>query len=143
MYESHFGLRHRPFRSTPDCSQYYPATGHEAALAQLQEAVAGDEGIALLTGDPGMGKTLLCQCLLHRVGDAARCAFLTNSHLADRTALFQAILYDLGLPTDGGEQDLRLRLTDNLLTDCATGGTTLIIIDEAHHLSADLLEELR
>jgi len=143
MYESHFGLRQRPFRSAPDCSRYYPATGHEHALTQLLQALADGEGLALLTAAPGLGKTLLCHCLLQRCGDG-RSAFVTNSHLPDRAALFQAILYDLALPHAGrGEQELRLALTDDLLTHCADKGPTLLVIDEAHHLSPDLLEELR
>src|SRR5438876_4817137 len=92
MVESHFGLKQRPFRSALDCSRYYPATGHEDALSQLLQALADDEGLALLTGEPGLGKTLLCHCLLQRYGEV-RSAFVTNSHLPDRAALLQAILY--------------------------------------------------
>jgi type II secretory pathway predicted ATPase ExeA len=97
-----------------------------------------------LTGEPGTGKTLLGYLLLERLGDNTASAFLTNSHFADRAALLQAILYDLGLPYDGDkEQPLRLRLTEQLLKNCADKLRTIVIIDEAHHLSADLLEELR
>src|SRR3954447_22435450 len=139
MYESHFGLKQRPFHSAPDCSRYYPATGHEQALEQLLQALIDNEGLILLTGEPGVGKTLLCHCLLQRCGDV-RSAFVTNSHLSDRAALFQAILYDLGLPHAGrGEQDLRLALTDDLLEHCAEKGPMLLVVDEAHHLTPDLL----
>src|SRR5207245_2909870 len=53
------------------------------------------------------------------------------------------ILYDLSLPYDGSEQALRLRLTDFLLQNYANGKRALLLADEAHHLTADLLEELR
>src|SRR5262245_36239896 len=56
MYETHFGLRQRPFPAAPDGSRYYPATGHEQALAQLQQALADGEPLALLLGEPGCGK---------------------------------------------------------------------------------------
>ena len=70
--------------------------------------------------------------------------FVTNSHLQRRADLFQAILYDLGMHYEGrGEQELRLALTDRLLTDFGNERRTVIVIDEAHHLPADLLEELR
>src|SRR5688500_10997909 len=68
MYETHFGLRQRPFRAAPDSACYYPATGHERALTQLHQALADGEGLALLAGEPGMGKTLLGHCLLERLG---------------------------------------------------------------------------
>src|SRR5262245_8715336 len=116
MYESHFGLRRRPFPATPDSECYYPATGHERALALLQQALANEEGLALLTGEPGTGKTLLGHRLLEGLGADATCAFLTNSHFRDPAGLLQAILYDLTLPYEGhGEQELRLALTDHLL----------------------------
>jgi general secretion pathway protein A len=144
MYEKRFGLARRPFPATPDPDRYYPATGHEAALATLERSLADDEGMVLLSGAPGTGKTLLGQVILGRLAEGHASALLTNSHLADRSALFQAILYDLGLPyADRGEQVLRLRLTDQLLKSCAAGKRTLLVVDEAQHLSADLLEELR
>jgi type II secretory pathway predicted ATPase ExeA len=144
MYEKHFGLRQRPFRSTPDCSRYYASTSHEQALGWLQQGLADQEGLALLTGEPGLGKTLLCHCLLQRVGSDCPAAFLTNSHLSDRVALLQALAYELGVPHEGAsEQSLRLAVTDHLLRGCVGGHATLLFVDEAHHLGMDALEELR
>jgi type II secretory pathway predicted ATPase ExeA len=144
MYQSHFGLRQRPFRSTPDLAAYYPAAAHEDALHQLRQAVADDEPIALLTGEPGTGKTLVAALLLDRLGDDPSRVFITNGHLRTSADLFQAILYDLGLPYEGKrEQELRLAVTDRLLADFATGRRTIVVIDEAHHLPPELLEELR
>jgi type II secretory pathway predicted ATPase ExeA len=144
MYEKRFGLARRPFPATPDGDRYYPATGHETALAVLQRGLADDEGTVLLLGMPGTGKSLLGQVLLDRLPEGRVTALLTNSHFPDRAALLQAVLYDLALPyADRGEQVLRLRLTDQMLKSCAAGKRTLLIVDEAQHLSADLLEELR
>ncbi len=144
MYEQRFGLARRPFPPTPDTALYYPASGHEAAIGTLQRGLADDEGLVLLTAAPGMGKTLLGYTLLERLPEHYDTAFLTHSWLVDRLALLQALLYDLDLSYEGaGEQVLRLRLTDHLLKTCAAGRRVLFVIDEAHHLSPDLLEELR
>jgi type II secretory pathway predicted ATPase ExeA len=143
MEENRFGFKRRPFPPTPDTALYYPATAHEAALIQLQRGINDDEGILLLMGAPGIGKTLLGYTLLERLNEETASAFLTNSHFADRSALLQAILYDLGLSYEGSEQTLRLRLTEQLLKTCAEKHRTIVVIDEAHHLDADLLEELR
>jgi general secretion pathway protein A len=144
MYESRFGLRHRPFLATPDVAGYYPATGHERALARLRQAIDDQEGLALLTGEPGTGKTLLALHLLETQGPETVSAIVTNSHFRDRTALLQAILYDLSLPHEyGSEQELRLRLTDFLLRSCRAGQRIVLVLDEAQHLTPDLLEELR
>jgi type II secretory pathway predicted ATPase ExeA len=144
MYETHFGLRRRPFPATPDTDCYYPATGHEHALAQLAQGLQDQEGVLLLTGPPGTGKTLLGQRLIEQTGHDGAHAFLTNSHVGGPPGLLQAILYDLGQPYQGhSEQELRLALTDVLLKGFADHRPTLLIVDEAQHLTLDLLEELR
>jgi general secretion pathway protein A len=144
MYQTRFGLQRRPFPATPDSSCYYPATSHERALACLLQAVENNEGLTLLTGEPGTGKTLLCHCLLERLGADTTCAFLTNSHISGCSDLLQALLYDLSLPHEGGgEQELRLRLTDYLLQNFCAGQRTVLVVDEAQHLGPGPLEELR
>jgi len=143
MYHKTFGLCRRPFPATPDSNCYYPASAHEAALAQLLRALQDDDGLMLLTGAPGTGKSLLGQCLLERLEVQTTTAFVTNTHFDDCAAMLQAILYDLELPYEGSCQVLRLRLTDFLLHNCAEGKRTLLVLDEAHHLRAEHLEELR
>lgn len=142
MYEKRYSLKRRPFPTTPDGSLYYPATQHEACLSALQNALAGNEGFALVTGVPGTGKTLLGTLLLERLGCPVS-GFLTNSHFPDRRGLLQAILYELDQKYDGAEQELRLRLTDFLLRTCQDGHKTVLVIDEAQNLSTDHLEEMR
>lgn len=145
MDATRFGLSRRPFPATPDPAYYYPADGHEQALAQLLQGLADGEGMVVLTAAPGVGKTLLCHCLLERLDAGTATAFLTNSHFRDRVGLLQAILYDLSLPYEHrGEQEMRLVLTDHLLKHfAAERGPVVLIVDEAQHLDADLLEELR
>jgi type II secretory pathway predicted ATPase ExeA len=144
MYEAHFGLRRRPFRTTPDSDCYYPATGHERALSQLSQAIRDEEGLALLTGEPGTGKTLVGHCLLDRLEGTPTTVFLTHSRFSDRTGLLQALLYDLAQPHAGqSEQELRLALIDFLLKNYEAQRRAVFVLDEAQHLTPDLLEELR
>jgi type II secretory pathway predicted ATPase ExeA len=144
MTDAPFGLNRRAFPASPDLGCYYPATGHERALEQLLGGLHDGEGALLLVGAPGTGKTLLCHALIDRLGDEAEAAFLTHTRLHDRAGLLQALLFDLGLPHRGrGEQEMRLELVDHLLKRYAAGKRTVLVLDEAQHLSADLLEELR
>ena len=144
MYEAHFGLRQRPFRPTPDSEGYYPATTHEQALGRLLRGIADDEGMLLLTGAPGTGKTLLCHRLLERLDPGTAGALITNGRVGNRAGLLQAILYEFSLPYEGrGQQEMRLALTEFFLQNYQKGQRVVLSIDEAHHLSADLLEELR
>lgn len=144
MYESHFGLRRRPFAASPDTDSYYPASSHEQALAQLALAVQDGEALALLTGTPGTGKTLLGQRLLEQVCPDGPCAFLTQGFFKGPVGLLQAIHHDLGLPYEGrAEQELRLTLTDHLLKTYADGQRVLLVLDEGQHLTPEQLEEVR
>lgn len=144
MDAPHFGSRRRPFPTTPDSSYYYPATIHEQALNRLLQGLEAGEGVLALTGAPGTGKTLLCHCILERLGNDRPSLLLTNSHVRDRASLLQALLFDLSLPYEGkSEQEMRLTLLAQLLDTFQKGQATVVVIDEAHHLSIDLLEELR
>jgi type II secretory pathway predicted ATPase ExeA len=144
MYETHFGLRTRPFRTTLDTTRYYPAGAHERTLTRILQGVNDQESMLLLTAEPGVGKTLLGHVLLERLGGNTAAAFLTNGHIPSRLALLQAALFELSAPYEGlGEQEARLALTELLLKTYAAGRKTLLLVDEAQHLSADLLEELR
>jgi len=144
MNLNQFGLKQRPFPNSLDSAWYYPATTHEKALAQLRQALQDEEGIVLITGEPGTGKTLLLQCLLQSLAPDTPSAFLTNSHFPDRRGFFQAILFDLSLAHDqSSEQEMRLKLTDFVLTQHRNGCRLLLLVDEAQNLDLDLLEEIR
>jgi type II secretory pathway predicted ATPase ExeA len=144
MDYSRFGFRARPFRTTPDVDGYYPATGHEAALAELRRGLDDEEGLLLLLGEPGTGKTLLAHRLIETVPEASRTVFLTHGSLRERTELLQAILFDLDLPyREMSEQELRLSLYESCLEHFRLPGRTVILVDEAHLLAPRLLEELR
>jgi type II secretory pathway predicted ATPase ExeA len=144
MYFTHFGLRARPFRTTPDDDAYYPATTHENALAELRRGLADEEGSVILMGGPGMGKTLMAHRLIDGMPTGVRTVFLTNCHFASRADLLQGILFDLGLHYQMmSEQELRLLLTESCLDHFGKSGPTVIVIDEAHLLSDAHLEEVR
>jgi type II secretory pathway predicted ATPase ExeA len=144
MFQTRFGLRRRPFRPIPDTDAYFPSTTHEAAIHLLQRGIVNDESLILLTGEPGTGKTLIARKLLESLDENVRTVLLTNSHVNRNGDLLQAILFDLGLPYQGlTEQVARLAVTDSCLEFYQRGGKTLIVVDEAHHLHPDVLEELR
>lgn len=144
MYEKHFALMRRPFVTTADTVSYYPSTAHERALKQLLDGVHRQVPFAVVVGEPGTGKTLLAHRLLERVQGQVVAIWLTNTHLPGAAALFQALLYDLGQPFQGKtEQELRIAFTDHLLEIYSKKQQTLVAIDEAQHLTPELLEELR
>lgn len=144
MDESRLEALQRAFRPIPDSEAYYPATSHEQALACALTALADDEGLALIAGGPGLGKTLLGHCLLDRLGRDVPSAFILTSNFREPAALLQALLYDFALPYEGRtEEELRLALTDHLVQNYEAGCKAVLVIDEAQRLSPAVLEELR
>jgi type II secretory pathway predicted ATPase ExeA len=141
---AHFGLTRRPFRPTPDTDAYYPAPSHEFALAALRGALAGREGLALVDGDPGCGKTLVALKFLEGLDPTTPRVMVPAPRFARPADLLQALLFDLGVAYQGlTEQELRLAVTDHLLGTLAAGGPAVVVIDEAQHLGSDILEEVR
>jgi MSHA biogenesis protein MshM len=140
MIQTLLGLQRRPFALTAEDAPY-AGTDFEQALALVSEALEVGEAMLVLTGEPGVGKSLLARTLAARLTAAIAYVATTPS---DRTTLLQAILYDLNLPHEGrSEGELRLALMDHLLSEWAAGHRTILLVDEAHTLSFDLLEELR
>lgn len=141
---AHFGLCRRPFCSAPVPALYVATGVHTAAVDRLHAAFDAGEGIALLDGPLGTGKTLVALRLLESLGSAAVPVFLPSARLHRPAELHQAILFDLGLPYQGlSEHELRLAVTAHWLGELAAGRRAALVIDEAQHLSPDLLEEVR
>lgn len=134
----------RPFLPTPDTSLYFPSANSEAAIAHLKAGYDDQAGLALIDGEPGVGKTLTVLRFLETLPDETPRVMLPMGRFASARELYQAILFDLGAAYHGlGEQELRLAVAEQWLAALADGRSSVLVIDEAHHLSGDLLEEIR
>jgi general secretion pathway protein A len=145
MYKAFFHLKRNPFDLTPDPSCFVPTTRHNEALATLYYGVRRHKGFVVVTGEVGTGKTLLLRCLLGLLKESEEVAYayVFNSRLSS-TEFLQYILTDFGLPATGKNKcELILDLSHFLVERGSKKLTTVLIVDEAHHLSADILEEVR
>lgn len=141
---SRFGLDRPPFRPGVDAAAYYPAPSHEFAQAALAAAFARREQAVLIDGPSGVGKSLVVRKWLDDLLPDVPRVFLPNAFAERPADLLQAILFDLGKPYQGlSEQELRLAVTGQLLDAAASGFPTVMVVDEAQHLSLSALEELR
>jgi general secretion pathway protein A len=144
MYNAFFGFAQNPFNMSPDPSFLFRSSQHEEALANLIYGVQSRKGFVVLTGEVGTGKTTMLECLrdfLH----AQQIAFasLFNSRLTVEQ-FFELFAYDLELECDRhSKTEVLLALNDMLLERAGAGRTTVLIVDEAHNLDWEVLEEIR
>lgn len=145
MYKSFFHLARNPFELTPDPAFLYSTNQHNEALASLYYGVRRHRGIVVVTGQVGTGKTLLLRCLLRQLKQSGNvaCSYVFNSLLTPIEFL-EYIVADFGLPTaDKDKSELLLDLSRYLASRGSKQLTTMLIVDEAHHLSEEVLEEVR
>jgi general secretion pathway protein A len=145
MYKAFFNLARNPFELTPDPTCFVPTKGHNEALAALYYGVRRHKGFVVVTGEVGTGKTMLLRCLLGLLKESkdVAYAYVFNGRLSPSEFL-QYILSDFGVPTSGkNKSELLFDLGKLLVARSSRKMTTVLIVDEAHLLSAEILEEVR
>jgi len=144
MYKKFFGLRENPFNVNPDPRYLFFTQAMEEAMSALTYGIDTRKGFLLLTGEVGTGKTTLLNRLLDWLrGRNVATAFVFNSHL-NVNQLFDFILNDFEIPCEERSQSLRqIRLNEWLLGRYREGQSAVLIVDEAQHLSFEVLEEIR
>ncbi len=144
MYANHFGLDRAPFALTPDTEFFFSGPGHQGALNVLLVALGEGEGFVKVTGEVGLGKTLLCRLLLSRLREPVATAFIPNPALSP-TALHRALAAELGVPEPPRvTSDQRLVLLERRLLELAAQRRRVVVcIDEAQALPHRSLEAVR
>jgi len=144
MYNAFFGFAQNPFNMSPDPSFLFRSAQHEEALANLIYGVRSQKGFMVLTGEVGTGKTTMLECLRDYLNEH-RIAFASffNSRLSVEQ-FFELLAYDFDLPVNRlSKTEVLLSLNHMLLERAGSGRTTVLIVDEAHNLEWDVLEEIR
>ena len=145
MYLEHFNLTERPFSITPDPRFLYMSIRHREALAHLLYGLGDGGGFVQLTGEVGTGKTTICRCLLEQIPENVDLAVVLNPKVT-AIELIATVCDELGIGYDASDMSIK-SLTDvlnrYLLDAYARGRHTVLIIDEAQNLSADVLEQVR
>lgn len=139
-----FGFYQDPFKRTPDVDFYYPTQMHVDALDTLQYLIHSDEPFAVLTGEPGTGKTITIKKFINELPANIVSAYILFPNLTPEE-LFMAILEDFNIHVDKSltKNALFAKLRDFLIEIGSVGQKAVIIIDEAQNLPNETLEELR
>ncbi|HZX24217.1 MAG TPA: AAA family ATPase [Woeseiaceae bacterium] len=145
MYTSFFGLTEKPFTITPDPRYLFMSERHSEALAHLVYGVTESDGFIQLTGEVGTGKTTLVRSLLQKLPKRTEVAVVLNPQLTAREFLV-AICRELGIPQPEERNSLRAlvdALNEHLLAAHAEDRRTILVVDEAQNLAAEVLEQVR
>jgi general secretion pathway protein A len=144
MYKAFYNLKRNPFEITPDPFFLFPTRRHNEALAALYYGVRRHKGFVVMTGEVGTGKTLLVRCLLQLLNQSdVAYAYVFNSRLSPLEFL-QYIAGDFGLNVAGkNKSELLLTLSNYVISRHQKKLTTVLVVDEAHHVAAEVLEEIR
>ena len=149
QYEEFYGFVQSPFTLAPDPRFLYLSPSHDDALHLVLQAINRKEGIVVLTGDIGTGKTTLCRTVLERLDMSSFTSLVLNPFLSVEE-LLREVLLDFGVVSReavrsgrvaaASKHELVTTLHEFLLSLTPIGGKGVLIIDEAQHLSSDVLE---
>ena len=144
MYKAFYNLKRNPFEITPDPFFLFPTRRHNEALAALYYGVRRHKGFVVMTGEVGTGKTLLVRCLLQLLNQSdVAYAYVFNSRLSP-VEFLQYVAGDFGLNVSGkNKSELLLVLSNYVISRHQKKLTTVLVVDEAHHVSPEVLEEIR
>jgi type II secretory pathway predicted ATPase ExeA len=142
LYLEHFGLSEPPFRITPHTDFFFDGAERGTTLEALTYALLHDEGIVKVSGEVGSGKTMLCRMLMERLPAEVETIYLATPSLASDEIL-QAIADDLDLQLPERRTAALRELQEHLIRRYAEGRRVVILIDEAHVMPEDTLEQVR
>lgn len=143
MYLNHYNLKEKPFQISADPKFIWLGECHKEALAVLEYGVLSNKGFLLVTGDVGTGKTTLVNALLNRLGNETIVANITNPVL-EKLDFFNIIADEFNLNKKFHSKGAFLTHFSRFLNNCyLQNKRVILIIDEAHRLDQELLEQIR
>jgi general secretion pathway protein A len=143
LYQAFYHLKDQTFRLTPDPAYIYMTAQHREALAGLVYSVCTRPGLTVLTGEVGTGKTTLLYTLAELLSKRRFITVMCTNPVLTRGELFDFLMLKFGVNCPASKSRQLAGLEETLLRNRADGRPSVLIVDEGHCLSPELLEELR
>ena len=144
MYTEFYNLEHEPFRLTPDPHFVYLTAQHREALSGLIYSVLSRPGLTLLVGEVGTGKTTLLYTLKALLEKRQSSVVFCVNPVLTADEFYEFLLAKLGGPSPSSRKSQQLLTIEQiLLKNQAENKPSILMIDEAHRLPMELLEEIR
>ena len=151
-YEAFYGFREKPFSLSSDPRFFYHSTGHDRVAQELLSAIRNRDGLVIMTGETGMGKTMLCRAVMDQLDRRTLTSFVADPSVSIEEVL-KTTLIDFGViaraDVTGGHlarasrRDLSTALREFLASLAPLQAFAVVVIDQAHKLTIDELEEIR
>ncbi len=146
MYKSYYKLTQNPFQLNADPAFFFDSSGHKRAKAYLRYGLAQGEGIVVVTGVPGTGKTMLVKELgqfLQKDNSVIIGSLVTSSVGAEDTLRLFIATFGISSELDDTKATLLNRIESFFKEQAKRGKRVLLIVDEAQNLPKQSIEELR
>jgi general secretion pathway protein A len=135
MYTEFYGLKELPFALTPDPRYIYFTPSHTEVMANLHYGIESGKGLIVVTGEVGTGKTTMLRWVMSRLDRTVMVAYIFNPRLSV-TEFYQHLATLFDVQNWESKSDLLFELGKVLESRHSRGLRTVLIVDEAHGLSA-------
>jgi len=144
MYLEFYGFSKAPFRTTPDADFLYASPSHKEALASIIYGIQQRKGFIAITGEVGVGKTLILRAYLKTVdNNKQKSIYIFNPGVTFET-LLTTILKELGVePVSTQAAEMVSQLHELLIAEYRNEGMVVLVIDEAQNIPVQTLEGIR
>jgi general secretion pathway protein A len=143
MYRNHFGLNRHPFGKEIEADDLFASAALqelEIRLGQLVEL----RGIGLVTGESGSGKTSACRKMVASLHTGLYRVLYVPLSTGNAMDVYKSIAWELGLPTERNRAALYKQIRTEVTRLCQEARCRpILVVDEAHHLRSEVLEDLR